>query len=226
MYVILAKFLKIIMGGYSVRGLDNITDSGSSVFVCNHAGAYGPLAMWLFFPLRFRPWVIYRVMTAGLCRRQLEKDLFGNCHAFLKPLCTIAAFFIQPACLWIMRKIKAIPVYRRKGEIFTTFRLSVDTLWEGCNIAIFPENDETLYQRDLKNFYTGFVHLARKYYGEKGRILSFYPVYIDKRRKSITVGKPEAYNPEAAFKNERGRIADTIMEAIRQCADDREAILK
>lgn len=207
------------MHRYSIDGIENIAGNGGAIFVCNHAGSYGPLAMGLFFPLKFRPWVIYRAMTPGLCREQLEKDLFGNCHTIFKPLCRLAAFIIEPACLWVMRKIKAIPVYRGKNEIFTTFRQSCDALAEGYNIVLFPEKDELEYHRHLKDFYTGFVHLARKYYKENGKALLFYPVYIDKETRNITVGKPAVYDPYTVFKNERDRLANMIMEAIRQCAD-------
>ena len=157
------------MRRYSVIGIENITDSRGAIYVCNHAGSYGPLAMGIFFPLKFRPWVIYRAMTAGLCRKQLEDDLFGNCHTIFKPLCRFAAFIIEPACLWVMRKTKAIPVYRAKSKIFTTFSQSVQALEEGYNIVLFPEKDELEYHRHLKNFYSGFVHLARKYYKKMER---------------------------------------------------------
>lgn len=213
------SFIKIIMHRYSVDGIENVTESGGAIFVCNHAGSYGPLAMGLFFPFKFRPWVIYRAMTAGLCRKQLEKDLFGNCRTIFKPLCRFAARIIEPACLWVMHKTKAIPVYRGKNEIFTTFCQSVEVLAEGYNIVLFPEKDESAYHRHLKEFYTGFVHLARKYYNENGKALPFYPVYIDKEKRNITIGKPVVYNPGAVFKNEKDRLANILMEAIRQCAD-------
>ena len=218
MYKILMHLIKIIMHRYFVVGIQNIVESRGAIFVCNHAGSYGPLAMGLFFPFKFKPWVIYRAMTAGLCRKQLERDLFGNCHVIFKPLCRFAALIIEPACLWVMHKTKAIPVYRGGNEVFTTFRKSVEALAEGYNIVLFPEKDELEYHRHLKDFYTGFVHLARKYYNENGKTLLFYPVYIDKVKRNITIGKPVVYNPNAVFRIERERLANTLMEAIRQCA--------
>ena len=122
MYGILLSLMKIIMHRYTVYGIENIAENRSAIYVCNHAGSYGPLAMGLFFPYRFRPWVIHRAMTAGLCRRQLELDLFGDCKAVFKPFCRLASFIIEPACLWVMRKTRAIPVYRGGAGIFTTFR--------------------------------------------------------------------------------------------------------
>lgn len=221
MYGIIKSLIKIIMRRYSLVGIENISDNGGAIFVCNHAGSYGPLAMGLFFPFRFRPWVLYRAMTPGLCRRQLEKDLFGDCRNIFKPFCRFAAFIIEPACLWVMRKIKAIPVYRGRNEIFATFHESVKALEEGFNIVVFPEREETEYNKHLKDFYTGFVHLARKFYNEKGKLLPFYPIYIDKDNRSITVGKPVEYDPNGVFKSERDRLAYLLMEAIRQCADRR-----
>ena len=95
----------------------------------------------------------------------------------------------------------------------------MEALVEGYNIVLFPEKDELLYNRNLKDFYTGFVHLARKFHIRTGKVLPFYPVYIDKRTRSITVGKPVVYNPEAVFKSERERLANLLMEAIRKCSD-------
>lgn len=203
------------MRRYTVSGTENIAASGGAVFVCNHAGSYGPLAMGLYFRLKFRPWVIYRAMTPGLCRKQLEKDLFGDCLNVFKPFGRFAAFVIEPACLWVMCKIKAIPVYRGKNEIFTTFRQSCEALAEGYNIVIFPEKEELEYNRQLKDFYTGFVHLARKYYKENGKSILFYPVYIDKENRNIIISKPVVYDPSMVFKSERNRLAGMMMEAIR-----------
>jgi 1-acyl-sn-glycerol-3-phosphate acyltransferase len=217
MFRIVLSLMKIIMRRYTVYGIENITEGKGAIYVCNHDGSYGPLAMGLFFPYRFRPWVLHHAMTAGLCRRQLELDLFGDCKAVLKPFCRLASLIIEPACLWVMRKTRAIPVYRGGSGIFTTFRQSMEALVEGYNIVLFPERDELEYRRHLKDFYTGFVHLARKFYDENGKILSFYPVYIDKGKRKITVGKPVVYNPEAQFKNERERMANILMEAIREC---------
>jgi calcineurin-like phosphoesterase family protein len=90
---------------------------------------------------------------------------------------------------------------------------------EGYNIVLFPEKDESVYHRHLKDFYSGFVHLARKYFKENGKALLFYPVYIDKEIRKISMGKPAVYNPYSIFKSERDRLADTLMEAIRQLAD-------
>ena len=147
-------------------------------------------------------------------------DLFGDCRTVFKPLCRLASRIIEPACLWVMRKTEAIPVYRGGNEIFTTFRQSMEALADGYNIVIFPERDELEYHRHLKDFYTGFVHLARKYYKESGRALLFYPVYIDKKKRNITIGKPVDYNPKAIFKEERERLASVLMESIRHCADN------
>lgn len=206
------------MRRYAVHGIRNITSSGGAVYVCNHAGSIGPMAMELFFPFKFRPWVIHHAMTARLCRRQLEADLFGSCPAVFKPLYRLASFLIEPACLWVMRKVEAIPVYRGGNEIFTTFHMSMEALNEGYNIVLFPERDELGYNRKLKNFYTGFVHLARKFYNENGIPLPFYPVYIDKEKRTITIGKPIIYNPKAVFKTERERLSNLLMETIRQYA--------
>lgn len=222
MFGIIKFILRKIMRRYTVTGAENIDRDREAIFVCNHAGFVGPLAMGLYFPLRFRPWVIYRAITAGLCRKQLEKDLFGDYHTFFKPFCRAAAFMIEPACLWAMRKIKAIPVHRGKNEIFATFKQSVEALSEGYNLILFPENDESEYHSRLKDFYTGFVHIARKYCNEKGVTLSFHPVYISGNKRSIAVGKPVAYNPQATFKSESERIVNALMKAIRQCADSTE----
>lgn len=220
LYKILKYLLKVILHQYSVKGIENITEVGGAIYVCNHAGNYGPLAMELFFPLKFRSWAIYRVMTRRLCRKQLEKDLFGKCYPIFKPLCRIAAFVIEPACLWVMRKSKAIPVYRGDIRIFTTFRLSVDALKENSNIALFPEKDEPENDNELKDFYTGFVHIARKYYNETGEILLFYPVCIDRKERIITILKPTAYDPDVDFKIERNILANRIKEAINFCTRD------
>ena len=205
-FVILKWIMRRILRKHKVIGIENVVEGTGAVFVCNHAGSYGPIAIELFFPFRYRPWVIYHTMTKKLCRLRLEKDLFGGAAKFLKPLCQLLALAIEPICLWVMRRIEAIPVYSGRNDIFKTFNISIEALESGCNIVLFLETK--------KEFKTGFVHLARKYYEITGKILCFYPVYSDRKTRTITIGKPVDYLPGANFKEEETRIAKKIMEAI------------
>ena len=65
-----------------------------------------------------------------------------------------------------------IPVYIGKNEIFRTLSMSVEALADGDNIMLFID-DVLPYTGDVKQFNTGFIHLARKYYNKYGKALHF-----------------------------------------------------
>lgn len=212
MFKILRLIVKVFMGRYTVIGKENIIEDYDAVFVCNHSGVFGPMAMVLFFPYRFRPWVTYHTMSKKLCRIRLKEDLFSNAPKVLRPFCLLLARILEPICIWIMRKVDAIPVYGGKSEIFKTFRISVDALAQGDNIVLFI--DDMQKRGGGRRLNSGFVHLARKYYNKFGKNLKFYPVHVYRKMRVIVIGKPIDYMPETGFTVERERISKALLHSI------------
>lgn len=153
-------------------GFDNMPHS-PAVFVANHNLSYGPVIFFLYKPFPAYPWVIAPVTQFRECRAYIRKDFIEKelgIHGFLGIL---LAFLISFACVWIMRKVHAVPVYSNSRKICLTMQQSLKELIEGNNLVIFVERrDDQNYKPD-----SGFLELMDSYYQATGRCL---PVYIFK----------------------------------------------
>jgi hypothetical protein len=134
-----------------------------------------------------------------------------------------------PLVLWILNSVEPIPVYRENRRVLETINLTVEAMLELDNILIFPENPLTTENKrysvkGVSHFYTGFVHIAKVYYKKSGRAVTFYPVYANPKKRTITFGEGIAYDPEG--KNEPERICDLLEQAINHMADVDEMIVK
>lgn len=205
---------------HKVFGLESIPKDRPAVYVCNHAGAYGPIVMVMSFNRRFRPWVL-----AETCSIKTIRNVFAR--EFLKAETRTGKFFmgiigaiIAPLAIMVLRAVEAIPVYP-DTRLVTTFNQSVQSLKSGINLVIFPENDET-FSEFTKNFNTGFVHVARKYYKETGKRLEFYPVYASMKYRTVKIGMPTIFDPEDDFDLQKERVAKYLRDAVTRIADEQK----
>jgi len=205
---------------HRVVGLNPVPADKPAVFVCNHAGIYGPIAMAACFKRRFRPWVKSKTCFIKTARTQIQHDLFGKKTGAVRVLCRIVSVLIAPITVAIMIGVGAIPVYG-DVRIVTTFRESVHTLQAGVNLVVFPENAEP-NSKYTNGFRSGFVHIGRRFCEETGERLTFYPVYVSKKTRTICVGEPVAYLPEYDSGAERARVADTLRDRITRIARELE----
>ena len=186
--------IRIFYPRYVVEGKENIFGDGPAVFVCNHCDYNGPMSMELFFPYKFRPWVIHDMTSFKACPAYVEEHFFIGDLKMKRPLSKLLALLLTPISVMIMRAVEAIPVYRGGFKIIRTFRKSVDSILKGYDLVIFPEIKGEKYSKYIYDFYDGFAFLAKKLYSEIGAAIKFYPVYIDREKKKIIVGKPNAYS--------------------------------
>jgi len=213
------RFIRIFFPVYEVDGTVNVENDNPSVFVCNHSEINGPVAMGLFFPFIYRPWVIHDMTKFKSCVRYIEKDFVKNKLKLKGIIGKIVTFFTAFICSNAIRGSEGIPVYRESFKIFKTYKQSVESILKGYSIVIFPEEGQKKFSKYINDFYRGFVHLARKVYTEAGMKLSYYPVYIDRVKKKITIGKSETYTGNFDYKEERERIVRHLLTSINDMAD-------
>jgi hypothetical protein len=195
------------------------SDAEPYVFVCNHDHAYGPIAMCTSFPRRFRTWVdgdMYKLKTA---RRHLEKTLIRSKTWLARLASLVISYFMVLPAMEALREMKAIPAYRDKRTI-DTIRISIDSLMNGDNNLIFPEQQEPPYAPDVGEFQLGFIHIARDYFKKCAKRLVFYPVCLDRQSGDIHVGTPIRFDPDDSFPNQKREIGNylrgEIINMIRQ----------
>ena len=93
----------------------------------------------------------------------------------------------------------------------------MERLEQGRNVLIFPEHEQP-YDHILCDFQTGFVDVARIYYKQTGKCLSFVPMYLAPSLHTAYLGEPITYCPENPIKEERRRICQYLMASISATA--------
>ena len=192
-----------------VKGKHNLKKGDVTVFIANHYEVFGPVVMFLYFPRKFRPWVIDKIMSPESVEKQMSISIYNNFNAF--PMCfkKLAVKALRNLMVFTMNHAKAISVSRENPRAnIKTLQESVETLEKSCNILIFPE--ETYVMSGVGVFQTGFEHLAKYYHQKTGKNLTFTPVFISKENKTIFIEKPITYNPNNDANDEKQRITNHL----------------
>lgn len=117
-------------------------DGKPSVFCPNHAGAFGPIDMCVFFPLsdHCHPWLNAAVMDPKLVPAYVRQDYWWRPGCRLEPLYNATLPYLAAAVLPpILRSVPGVPVYHDM-QVIKTFRKSIEYLRQGEHLIIFPSS--------------------------------------------------------------------------------------
>ncbi len=209
-YLIAKPFIKC-----KVMQKENINQNDEArVFVANHYEIYGPIAIFLRFPYKFRPWVIDKMTDPSQVEQQMSLGVFGKFPKYPMWLKKIAVKMLKNIMVYTMtKKAKAIAVSRDNPRAnIKTMQESVETLEKKKSIVIFPE--DTYVERGVGEFQTGFEHLAKYYYQKTGKKISFYPIFISQTNKKMYIEKPITYDPENDPNDEKKKIVEYLHTAM------------
>ena len=183
------------------------------VFVANHEKNYGPAMMQLFFPISYRPWIIYNMLDEDVCKPYIQKTFFDERLRWPRWLSKPVVGVLTPILVRLMQATNPVPVYRgRPDRIVETFRQSITALENGENLLIFPEKPEAEpFSDEVNEFFEGFLYLAKLYYRKTGKGLTFCPVSINPKTETISVGKKVRFNTEIEFQVESERVRRHLM---------------
>jgi 1-acyl-sn-glycerol-3-phosphate acyltransferase len=213
-WTVVAKIIKVFYVKAHIEGVQKVLKSTNAVVVANHLDSFGPLALMSSLIHRLYPWVIQEVTNLKDCAAYLRED-------FVEKELKLRSFagrelsrIIGRICVRLMTDLKAIPVYNKSREIYRTFEISLSYLKSKRALLVFPENDESKKQDDLCMLNTGFIRLAQWLYDTTQRVLTFYPVAVNKKVRAIRVGEPIRFDPTAPFGEERMRIKEYLERSI------------
>lgn len=210
-----------IMGGqYEIRWKEPLRQGEAAALIANHAGAFGPIAMVVHFPLAFRPWIISEVCFHKTFRAFAAQDFFHPKGKIGRFFSHVAAAAIAPVLLGIFHAVEAIPSYFDRRCV-RTFDMSIDALEAGKQVVIFPENREP-FSKYNEDFSTGFVYLGKSYYRKTGKMLRFFPVYCSRKAHVIAVGEAVCYDPEAARHSRayRNEVKNCLRDAMTRLGEE------
>lgn len=188
----------------------------ASVFVANHTRVNGPLTIQYLYPGAVRTWSNALLIDRKSCHEHFKKNIIKNIRGekFFKLLLPI----LVPIINWYYKKqLNCIPVYHDMN-VSKTFSISVETLKNNVNIALYPEIKETVKNEVISNFATGFSYIGFFYYRETKKLLKFYPTYIAQTLGQIHFGKPIEYNPTIPMKEQSLAISEYLENGITELA--------
>ncbi|MGI5850088.1 MAG: lysophospholipid acyltransferase family protein [Christensenellales bacterium] len=217
LYKIVFAVVKLFFAKLKVTAEHSIKEP--AVFVCNHLGAFGPIAMMLYFPALVRPWVNHRSTKKGLAAKEIAKNLFRKDSKVPKWVRKSAGKVLEKPALWVMKALKAIPVYSDAINVCDTLGESVRALKSGLSIAVFADKgSDHIDESVCEGIQKGCIYVAHLYGRKSGSPLLFYPVHISRKRREIQVGAPVVYQKSGEAKKEIRRVGDLLTKAMQELA--------
>lgn len=185
------------------------------IFVCNHMEVYGPVISTLYLPYYARPWIIANILEPERVREQLRPGVERIFKFLPAAMRRFLLGIFSPLLAHILGGADPIPVYRGGGKnILKTFQVTVETMEAMDNVLVFPEmpaaEDGAYTSEGVGAFYSGFCAIAERYYRRTGQCTSFFPLYANPRKRTLTIGKGMRYNPDNPRAEERERIVQYL----------------
>jgi len=216
-YRLLARLFEAFLWGGELVGEENLPERGPAVFVANHLGAMGPIAVLASLPVRVYPWVIGDMLDEEKAPAYLVKDFVEPQLHIPPPASRWLGLAISKISVGLLRSAGCIAV--QQGEqLLDTYHRSVDLLLEGKNLLIFPEDPHQEFDLRVRMtpFYKGFARLGEFYYQRSGRALTFVPLAVHLETYRVRVGQKVVFNPTLNPVHERLRIKHVLEAAIRE----------
>lgn len=186
-----------------------------AIFMANHEGFYGPAIVTLRFPVRFRPW-----SHSGVVFHEESHDYIMGSFPDKLPnmnpkVARIIARIIAKPLVNAIRMTNPIPAYHDYKRSIQSIRLGVESLGNNENQLIFsatPIQKNGEYNMDF-NFMQGYLLVVKKAM-KQGIIPKIYPVSINKKKTTISIGSPVSPNPNANWLSEKKRINDYLVREV------------
>jgi 1-acyl-sn-glycerol-3-phosphate acyltransferase len=216
-YWVLRAVLDVtVWGGELIRDTE-LRRSEPAIYVANHAGALGPIAVICSLPVRLHPWVIADMVDSERAGPYLRKDFFEDDLRLSGSWTARAALLLSRVSLGLLRGIGSIPVWQDR-DLLETYRLSDAYLAQDRSLLIFPEDPQLLIsaRTGMRPFKTGFAHLGSMHYARTQRCLKFYPMAVQTALRRARLGEPVVYDPLNGETAERKRIARALENIISE----------
>ena len=212
---ILRFLLKMVYPKITVEGLENLPQE-PCIVVGNHTHMHGPICGELYFPGKCVTWCAHQMMQLKEVPDYSFRDFWMGRPKWTHWFYRILSYLIAPIAVCVFQNAKTIPVYY-DNRLITTFKQTLAALNDLTNVIIFPECYDP-YNQIVYRFRDKFINVAKQYYKQTGKAVSFVPLYIAPYLKKMYLGKPIVFNPNIPIEEERQRICNYLMEEITKIA--------
>ena len=196
-------------------GTENLPD-GPCIIVGNHAQTNGPVACELYLPGRHATWCAGEMLHRETVQAYAYRDFWSQKPRAVRWFFRLLSYLIVPLAVCVFNNADTIGVYH-DARILSTFRETIDALTGGARVVIFPEHDAP-HNHVVHDFQDRFIDAAQMYYRRTGQELSFVPLYVAPRCRTLCFGKPVRFDHTAPREQERRRICGALMDRITALA--------
>jgi hypothetical protein len=196
-----------------------------SIIISNHEGTDGPLSYELYADTPIRFWGAYEMNSGlkALYKYQTEIYYHQKKHwnlTWAKIFCLAAS----PVTYVFYKGLNLISTYP-DVRFAITVKQSMAAIEGGESVVVFPENSEGGYQKELKEFFPGFVYLAEKLYKKKGIDVPIHVAYFKKEERELIVDKAVYYTELKKVANNRDEITKILLNRCNEISKYDKSIL-
>ncbi len=197
-------------------GLENIPKE-PSIIVGNHAQIHGPFIAELQMPFKKNIWCAGEMLDKNAIPDYAMKDFWPykpkRVRWFYKGVSKVVA---APLLSYIYNRVDVIPVYH-DNRVILTFKRTVECLKKGAHIVIFPEYHKP-FNQIIYEFQQSFVEIARLFFKNTGKRISFVPMYNAPKLKTVVFGKPIEYDQKIDIVEQKNSICNYLKNEITSLA--------
>lgn len=214
-FVFIRYLVKLFYPKMQVVGIENLPDE-PVIIVGNHCQMNGPIVGELYVPGEPYIWCAGEMMHLKNVPEYAYRDFWSQKPKWTHPGYKLLSYIIAPLSVCIFNNARTIGVYH-DTRILSTFKNTVKRLEEGKSVVIYPEHDVP-HNSVVYEFQDKFIDIAKLYYKKTGMELSFVPMYIAPKLKTLCLGKPIRFSPSTEMEIERRRICTYLMREITELA--------
>ena len=214
-------------GRPSVTGLEHLPP-GPAVYVGNHAGPGGPIAIVRALPVRLHPWTIIDMVSHRTAPRYLYEDVGRPVWGLREPLGMLICTVIGHLSVLFLKSLCVVPVHQEEGLFDDCYDVSLALLRQGRSVLIFPEDLASPPDpiSRVRLFRTGFVWLGARYVRECSGPLPVVPLMVHLPSNSVTVLPPIMVTPDSVNHGAARQLCHTAQAAIHNAYCEREGLTR
>jgi hypothetical protein len=187
-----------------------------AIFIANHSAISGPLFLALYLPSFFVPWGTYEMTEKFKKRwRYLYHHIYRDVIGANRLVSFVLSTFFASISKMLYKGAQLIPTYP-DARFLSTLRTSEAFLNIDIPILIFPEDFVDGFKVILEKYLQGFVGLSSYYFQQTGIDLPIYPISFHKKKRVISIGKPEYVEKLSNQGYSKIEIANHFMDLTNQ----------
>jgi|GEM_PF-1204929 len=210
----------------TIFGEHHIDQQIPTLFMANHARFYGPIVASCYFPFADKMWATFEVIEPSLCREYTTRTLFRERLEWNKTISSMCGYMVGGLLAGLMQHEPLIPAYWEPQRARKSINLGVQAAVEGNSQIMFARN--TGYDKgsldnsfDFERGYQLIIHqLAKKHQ----QYIHIHPVAINRKNHTVAIGPHTAITPEQSIKDEKRRIHDYLVWAVKVGHDSPEKL--